>query len=266
LEFSLHGGSQDVRLTLEPNNDVIPEGAVVVYMDEDGAEERREPLLKSEYKVYKGNSWLRDDRGWTWAGWARIMVLRDGKEPLFEGAFSLNHDAHHILLRGNYMKTRNELDPVPQEDGDEVMVVFRDSDMETDFWVQGGVAAREAIGDDVMCPSDRLEFNALPGNAINKMITEAPRGVFGTLGLDKLLGGGQVGGLARRQSTVDSGIFGGSGNSAGVNLQSTIGSTDGCPQTRQVALMGMATDCTYTGDFPSEQSARANVINQINSA
>ncbi|WYZ35561.1 hypothetical protein EsH8_X_000208 [Colletotrichum jinshuiense] len=46
----------------------------------------------------------------------------------------------------------------------------------------------------------------------------------------------------------------------------TIGSTQGCPTTRRVALLGVATDCTYTSAFSSIQDARDNIISQINVA
>jgi hypothetical protein len=59
----------------------------------------------------------------------------------------------------------------------------------------------------------------------------------------------------------------GGGNSAGVNLVQSIGSTAGCPTSRKVALMGVATDCTYTQSFQSDTNkTRNNVIQQINSA
>ncbi|TKA64836.1 hypothetical protein B0A49_06778 [Cryomyces minteri] len=56
------------------------------------------------------------------------------------------------------------------------------------------------------------------------------------------------------------------GNSAGVNLVSSIGQTSGCPTTRKVALVGVATDCTYTASFNSSETARQNVITQMNTA
>ncbi|EHK98165.1 putative Disintegrin and metalloproteinase domain-containing protein B [Glarea lozoyensis 74030] len=56
------------------------------------------------------------------------------------------------------------------------------------------------------------------------------------------------------------------GNSAGVNLASTVGQTQGCPTTRKVALVGIATDCTYTAGFNSTESVRNNIISVINMA
>jgi hypothetical protein len=142
--------------------------------------------------------------------------------------------------------------------GDEFMIVYKDSDIVSPFTVQ-----RRSDGDDgIMCPSDRLDYNMNPENPVNKMILAKPgsSGVLGSLGIDSLMGGG-FGGLTRR--AID-GVT--SGHSAGSNLRTTIGSTDGCPNTRMVALMGVATDCTYTGDFASEAQAKENIIKQVNSA
>lgn len=265
LIFTLHDGEQDVKFTLEPNHDILSDNAQVEYMDANGVITRTEPIVRSEVKVFRGDSWLRDEQGWYHAGWARILVKTDGLNPLFEGAFTLRHDVHHIQLASSYMRTRHELDPKVDLTGDETMVVFRDSDVESGMNTQGLVGRGIAIDieEDFMCSSDRLGFNIQPSNAINMMITEMPKAGWGGFGLESLFRGG----LTRRQNVDGSNSFpGGSGNSAGVNLKSTIGNTDGCPTTRQVALMGVATDCTYTADFASPEAARANIINQINSA
>lgn len=264
LIFTLHDGEQDVKFSLEPNNDILSDSAQVEYMDENGVVTRTEPIIRRDVKIFRGDSWLRDEQGWYHAGWARIMVKRDGLDPLFEGAFTLNHDAHHIQLASSYMKTRHELDPKVDLRGNESMVVFRDSDVESGFRAQG----LEGRGIDIhpeddMCSSDRLDFNVQPSNAVNMMISEIPKAGWGNFGLEALFRGG----LTRRQNVdgTDS-FYGGSGNSAGVNLRSTIGNTDGCPTTRQVALMGVAADCTYTADFDNVEAARQNIITQINSA
>ncbi|KAL7268040.1 hypothetical protein RUND412_009348 [Rhizina undulata] len=262
LSFTLHNSAQDVKLSLEPNHEIIAEGAEVEYVNQFGEVTRRESIARSAYKVFKGFSWLRDKQGWYHAGWARVMVTKDGPEPMFDGAFSLNGDSHHIMSRQNYVKTRNALDPEISEVGDNIMVVFRDSDVAPVVTHQGLKGRGYGDNDGIMCPSDRLEFNSQLDHSVIKMITEPrQRSKFGTLGLEGFFSGG----LTKRQ-TLDSGSYGVSGNSAAVNLKSTIGSTLGCPTTRQVALMGVATDCTYTGDFDTAELARANVISQISSA
>lgn len=262
--FTLHDGEQDVKFTLEPNHDLLSEDSQVEYMDGNGVITRTELIVRSEVKVFRGDSWLKDEQGWYHAGWARILVKRDGSNPLFEGAFTLHHDAHHIQLASAYMKTRHHLDPKVDLTAEEPMVVFRDSDVGSGMNTQGLVGRGVDIDtEDLMCSSDRLGFNVQPDNAINMMISEMPKVGWGGFGLESLFRGG----LTRRQNVDGSSSSpGGSGNSAGVNLRSSIGNTDGCPTTRQVALIGVATDCTYTADFASPEAARANIINQINSA
>lgn len=50
------------------------------------------------------------------------------------------------------------------------------------------------------------------------------------------------------------------------SLIQTIGSTSGCPSTRAIALIGVATDCSYTAQFRSDQEIRRNVLTQVNTA
>lgn len=50
------------------------------------------------------------------------------------------------------------------------------------------------------------------------------------------------------------------------DITSVIGDTSGCPNTRQIALLGIATDCTYTAQFSSDDELRRHVVSQINAA
>lgn len=51
------------------------------------------------------------------------------------------------------------------------------------------------------------------------------------------------------------------------NLRATIGNTNGCPTEERVALLGIATDCTYTASFNgNEEAIRQNLISVVNSA
>lgn len=267
LKFTLHAGHQQVKFILEPNHEILPEEARVEYLDENGAISRTEPIYRHHYRVYRGTSWLRNEvrNEWFHAGWASIVVSQDGENPLFEGAFTLLHDAHHIQFLSTYTRTKHELDPVVDLHESRGMVVFRDSDViDRNFYRQGLVGRGYGTEDGVMCHSDKLDFNVQPEHLVNRMIMEPelPRGrIWGGIGLEDLF-------LKKRQN-VDGGdgFTGGSGNTAGVNLRSTIGSTDGCPTTRQVALIGVATDCTYTADFDNDDDkTRTNIITQINSA
>lgn len=181
------------------------------------------------------------------------MVRRDGIDPLFEGAFTIMHDHHHIQFRSNYMQTKHDLDPLVEYSDDEYMVIFRDSDIGQSLHNElkrSGAVERS-------CQADQLSFNMDPNHPIFSRMLKRDAGFWGAMPVGSLFG--------KRQIDTN-GIPTGGGNSAGVNLKSTIGNTAGCPTTRKVALIGVATDCSYTGSFNSTDSARHNVMTQINTA
>ena len=132
------------------------------------------------------------------------------------------------------------------------MVVYRDSDIGegSHSELKRGEAERS-------CSADLLEFNTRPDHPVYNRVLKRDEGFWGSMSINSILGKRQIDG---------GGDTGGSGNSAGVNLKSTIGSTSGCPGTRKVALVGIATDCGFTGSFSSEDDARQHVITQVNTA
>ncbi|KAK1772446.1 Metallo-peptidase family M12-domain-containing protein [Phialemonium atrogriseum] len=253
LTFHIHGRGQEVRLSVSPNHDVIAENAFVQYIDPDGSV-RSEPIDRSEHRVYRGDAFVRDEgrSEWTSAGWARITVHRDGASPVFEGAFRVHGDDHHIHTSADFRQTRVGGDPDVEDLPDESMVVWRDSDimgMDRDE-LKRNVAAGPS------CSSDVLRFNRDDEHPVYR----GPDGGFGTAETSSLRSM-SARSLFGRQIDGTTG-----GNGAGVNLVSTIGSTAGCPTTRKVALIGVATDCTYTAKFNSSASVRTHIIKQINLA
>ncbi|KAF2200503.1 hypothetical protein GQ43DRAFT_441505 [Delitschia confertaspora ATCC 74209] len=256
-----------IRLSLEPNHDIIQEGAVFSYLDKHGRVVKEVGIKREEYKVFKGVSWVKSKRrspdtpDWERVGWARITVMRDGVRPLFEGVFTVGHNHHHIQMGQSWRQTRHNLDPEidlgREGEGDEdVMVVWRDSDIKADE--EEGITELRRRNMDLACRSDELEFNTLPDHPVFAAMSkreEVEEKQFWSTPMSSLFG--------KRQ--LDNSPPGG-GNGAGVNLVQSIGSTAGCPSTRKVALVGVATDCSYTGSFNSTESARQNIINQMNSA
>jgi hypothetical protein len=249
VTFLLHDGDEKVRLTLEPNHDVLAEDAFVQYLNPDGSVRHEEPITRSDHRVFKGSAFTRDeDHGeWIKAGWARISVYRDGDSPVFEGAFRIHGTNHHVQTVTNYRRTQHHEDPVAEFADDEYMVVWRDADVLPNYQMQDEL--KRGL-DTSNCESDNLDFN----NELNHPILA---------GLDlrdnsRHLDGGAIFGRDD--------IGGSGGNGAGANLASTIGSTSGCPTSRKVALVGIATDCTYTAEFNSTESARSNIIQMVNSA
>ncbi|KAF2865316.1 Metallo-peptidase family M12-domain-containing protein [Massariosphaeria phaeospora] len=243
-----------IRLSLEPNHDIFVEGATIQYLRADGSLSRQEPIDRLQHKVYKGTAWLKRGNRWDKVGWARIDIRRDGMDPLFEGTFTVDHDHHHVQLSSHYQQTRHELDPDLETRPDEVMVVFRDSDTAADD--EHSELKKRSGG--LACGSDQLGFNKQDDHPV--YVSMRPRG-------DKLFSTPYSALLGKR--LID-GTPGG-GNGAGVNLVQTIGNTRGCPSTRKVALVGVATDCTYTRSFNTSSGdpkdlARDSIIGQMNKA
>ncbi|KAK2768442.1 hypothetical protein FQN54_000297 [Arachnomyces sp. PD_36] len=260
LTFNLHQKEQRLKFSLQPNDDIFAEDAQVQYLDVDGNVRKTESIDRRAHKVFKGSTYALSDRGnWDRVGWARITVRRDGSDPLFEGAFTVMHEQHHVRLRSNYMRTKHELDPHLEDTDDEYMVVFRDSD----FRQQPHIELKRSLSDSPACGSDALDFNAQPGDILYPQELKRS-GIWGAVSTDSLFG------FSKRQEFGD----GLGGNSGIDNLESTIGDTSGCPGTRKVALIGVVTDCTYTASFNSSDAAkekviddtRSNVIDVVNSA
>jgi hypothetical protein len=154
------------------------------------------------------------------------------------------------------MQTKHALDPKLEASDSEYMVVWRDSDVGDGFEKdnEGLMHAelKRSVSGQPSCSADGLSFNTQPGHPVYAAMMKREDSFWGSVSTRKLFG---------RQIDGQTG-----GNSAGVNLTTNIGSTAGCPSTRKVALVGVATDCTYTAVFNSTASARANVISILNSA
>lgn len=235
--FALKHQRQKIRLSLEPNHDIIGEDSYVEYLDVEGKIRHAERIPKSEHRVFKGTAWVEERDGWVRAGWARVYVKEDGPKPLFEGAFDVFGDQHHIQLRSNYMQTKRTFDFHPTAEAEETMLVYRDSDMSTNSKRDTSLST---------CPSDKLDFNTAATHPIfASSILDINRN-FNTSSAKRQLGPGGTGGYG--------------------NLANTIGSTAGCPTTARVALVGIATDCSYTSSFSSTQAVRENLISMVNTA
>ncbi|KAK3111220.1 hypothetical protein LTR53_013749 [Teratosphaeriaceae sp. CCFEE 6253] len=250
-----------VRLRLEPNHDILAEDATIAYLAPDGTISRKESIDRLGHKVFKGTAWIqRPSIGqdqWQNVGWARVTLNRDGQDPQFEGAFAVNHDHHHIQSTENYLRTRHRLDPEVEstQDGDDYMVLWRDSDILPPAAALKHQELRRSMLDEGVpsCQADGLSFNLQPDHPVYLDMSKRDTRTYGVMDFANLFSKRQIDGTT-------------AGNSAGVNLVSTIGNSAGCPTTRKVALVGVATDCTYTSSFNSTESARQNVISQMNTA
>lgn len=249
VAFDLSGTR--IRLSLEPNHDIFVEGAAVSYLGADGTITKKEPIDRLAHKVFKGTAWLKRGNRWDNVGWARISIRRDGLEPLFEGAFTVDHDHHHVQLSANYKKTKHDLDPDVDLRADEYMVVFLDSDIST----HPEHTELRKRSKDLGCQSDSLGFNVDLEHPVYSSMRPRGEDYFSS-----------ASSLIEKRQGIDNNNPQGGGNGAGVNLVQSIGSTVGCPTTRKVALVGVAADCNYRQDFPDKNATEQNIIQQINAA
>lgn len=254
LSFDLHDGLHRIKLALEPNLDILAEDASVQHLDNDGLVAHEERIDRFAHKVFKGTAHLQSSSGrWDPVGWARVYVKQDGPRPLFEGAFKVLRDYHHIELQSTYLQKRRAGDiDIPRRDT-EYMIVYRDSDMLRPAHPD---RKRSFLDESQLCNADKLGYNSYPNHPFFENTQLQSPAKWGAMSVDSLLG------LYKRQS--DTG--GVSGNTGGVNLASTINSTAGCPNTRKVALIGVATDCGFMSSFSSNQTAREWIINVVNTA
>lgn len=262
-EFDLTFNIRDdlyVKFSLEPNHNILADGAMISYLSPDGTVSRQESVNRLGHKVFKGTALIQrpsiGQNRWQSVGWARVTVDRDGQDPFFEGAFAVDHDHHHIQSSRNYLRTRNLQDPEIDElrDGQEYMVLWRDSDiLPSSAQLEHQELRRSALDGPPSCQADGLSFNLQPDHPVYLGFTKRTDSKYGVMDFSNL--------FSKRQIDSTTG-----GNSGGVNLVSTIGNSAGCPSTRKVALVGVATDCTYTSAFNSTESVRQNVISQMNTA
>ncbi|KAF3071210.1 Disintegrin and metalloproteinase domain-containing protein B [Daldinia childiae] len=247
LTFLLHDEKDKIRISLEPNLDVLSDSAVVRYLSPDGSV-TEEKIQRTDHKVFKGHAFVQHPHHSEWinSGWARITVYRDGPRPLFEGTFRVNGNHHHIQTSSNYRQTQHEDDPSADVADDEYMVVWRDSDIKSSYDIS---ELKRDLGEN-SCSSDMLNFNNEDEHPVHRGLDLRD---LSAVDANSLFGRDEIDGTT-------------TGNGAGVNLTQSIGSTQGCPTTRKIALVGIAADCTYTAQFPNKSDVRSHIVQQVSSA
>lgn len=243
VEFTIAKERQRIRLNLEPSRNVISRLTDVGHVGPDGTAGLSNALTgRGSPLLYKGDAFISDVEKQTWrkVGWARIMVratARNGRH-LLQGAFNLDGDYHHISLSSNLGRRQFSLDGTLPETDSPYMVVWRESDtVEQD----GGISQR-SLSNASLCGTQSLDRRSpsldLDGRDRKR---DMPRYGF----LERV----------RRQNGIGQ-----------IDPVDVIGSTSGCPSTRRVAMIGVATDCSYTAEFDSLEDARENIISQVNIA
>ncbi|KAI8982146.1 Metallo-peptidase family M12B Reprolysin-like-domain-containing protein [Mycotypha africana] len=259
LRLTLTAFNTTVYLHLIPNLDLFHSNAVIHQQG------RSVKIKPSDYRVYRGyviedfyseHWWLsglpeEDIIGQPGVlGWARIVIRNDIKHdldyPLFEGAFSINGDIHHIKLRNNYHLTKRSDDAdLSTEGAQQHLVIYRDSDTvtkENKYYNRSIIP--HLTGE---CGFDRLSQHH---QQLQRQILDPFKiPSFSTTSFSK-------------NSVVDS-IFDIPTTPKVPSLAKRAPA--GCPTTKKILYMGAAADCTYTKHYGTTDNARMQIINDWNS-
>ncbi|KAJ4174820.1 hypothetical protein NW754_005243 [Fusarium falciforme] len=241
VEFTISKEQQRIQLNLQPSRNVISRLTDVRHVGPDGASGLSNTLIgRDSPLLYKGDAFISDVEKQTWrkVGWARIMVRSRNGRYLLEGVFNLDGDYHHISPSSNLRNKQFKLDgKLPATDAP-YMVVWKESDnVEHD----GGIFQR-SLSNASICGTQSLDRRSFSLDLDDRdQKRDTPRYGF----VERV----------RRQNGIGQ-----------IDPVDVIGQTSGCPSTRRVAMIGVATDCSYTAEFDSLEDARENIISQINIA
>ncbi|KAL3479080.1 Metallo-peptidase family M12-domain-containing protein [Aspergillus californicus] len=259
ITFTIQDRERRIKLELEPNHDILAHDASIQYLDADGKIHTEVPIPRHQHKVFKGRTLVGRGTGkgmWEPAGWARIYIIQDGPQPLFEGVFNINGDNHHVELQSNYLRKKRPQDVDIQREEQDYMVFYRDSDMTRGDDIPVHTDLKRSLSTPgSTCQADKLGFNSDPDHPVLHSFARERRS-WASMPINELFG------LTKRQSDIGNV----SGNGGGFNLETTIGDTSGCPNNREVALIGIATDCSFWEQFNGTESAQQSVVTMVNSA
>ena len=200
FRLTLAAFDQAFHLHLRPNDHLIHPAARINYFTygPDGLSvlSHSEPLLRESVKAYWGEvmpahlsaARMREDtvglrhrpEGLE-LGWARIMVhhqgdVEKGMPPIFEGAFSVNGVAHHIMTKENYLRSKLPLDPdisIPLDNPESNLVIWRDSDVIRPQELATGFSTdSDAHSQPHTCGVERFPYNTDP--LVNPALRKRP--------------------------------------------------------------------------------------------
>ncbi|KAF8577548.1 hypothetical protein K439DRAFT_1655063 [Ramaria rubella] len=288
FRLTLSAFDQPFHLHLHPNPHLLHSSARINYYKNgpngQATLDYSKPLLQDSVKAYWGDvihpditlDRMREDTvgGLLKSdnkplGWARIIVHHQGDvgagvPPVFEGAFSVNGDIHHVMTKESYMRAKHILDPRPSKPVDDTspLVIFRESDIMSHHEASGLFSYMlENIPipdpDTSTCSHDHLPWNTdFLLNPTLKRPTQPnwyEKYGFYTPTFD------DNSSIWNKRDDV----AGGTGSS---NFQGTIGQSAGCPIEEKIVYMGVAADCVYVQQKGSQQNATTSILNDWNMA
>ncbi|PYH76287.1 zincin [Aspergillus uvarum CBS 121591] len=207
----------EVRLQLEPNRAIISKDAHIHYLDGSGRPKEVDSFADHQGRVFYGDAWVSStNSSWHPAGRARVYLIRDGDNPLFEGT---------VNLFSRYY----ELKAVTAVDGSNNTSITHVE-----------ITAPDGVLD---------QLRDLPTRTVQDSRT------FRDVTVSAAAGVVTHGRVSSRQYMENFD-----------EVLQHIGSTAGCPTSRRIALIGLATDCTFRDTFGSSEEMRRGLIGMVNAA
>lgn len=297
--------NQTFHLHLEPNDHLLHSEATMTVIGQDGLETISR-LVPEEHKVYRGvvlshdysdqrfkedisgvDRHFIDPRASGVLGWARVIVHDNN---LFEGAFTVGMDTYHVRTVNNYLRTKQEADPLVPHPHDRHpdyasshMIVFRDSDtashqMLSNLQTRSLTAAAAENATSSECMSEKLDYNVDTHHPVHMMRYAQANERLHAL---------QTSQLSKRHDSLRSGFsldaghglntfssslekrqdsLGSTGGPSNGDFASQIGNFTGCPKQQMINFMGVAADCTYVQKYGDANATRVQILNDWNMA
>ncbi|KAM0215361.1 hypothetical protein ACHAQD_002639 [Fusarium lateritium] len=239
VEFEVPYENQRITLNLQPSRNILSRLTTIDHVKSSPENDVIADLRSQPPLLYRGVAFVNDveKESQRRVGWARVMVRYRKGRHIIEGTFTNDGAYHHISLDSNYRQTRPQSSEQHSE-GSQKMVVWRESHDDSN-----GIIAQRSSPQASTCAAQRFDDRR----------RHFPSERFGREEKDEAYD--RTSRITRRQNP--NGWF---------DPADYIGSTDGCPSSRRVALIGIAADCSYTAEFDSMQDARDNIISQVNTA
>lgn len=277
--------TQQFKLVLEPNYDLTNTSTNVFTLDENGNMIPHPDFTDDRMRVFKGRAYrqvatLVPSTGkiiynYKHVGWARIVVHNDSDFPKIEGAWKVDDEegmgippAIYHINRGETFRalSRTSAPEIAEHEeqlilgiGHEMahndLVVWRDADMHPTVYKNFDLLEDDVSYSSLIRRAHKLVLDA--PSICNKYDESSPCYDSELFNLNQQL-------LFKRSGSSND--TGDSGFSSGTNLASTIGDTSGCPDRRQIALIGLAGDCNFLQTFNGTSAAREYLIDMANTA
>ncbi|KAF5667269.1 ADAM protease [Fusarium heterosporum] len=239
VEFEVTHERQRITLNLQPSKNVLSRLTSIEHVRSALKNDIFTELKSQSPLLYKGVAFVNDieKEAQRRVGWARVMVRHRQGRHIIEGTFTNDGTYHHITLDSNYRQARQQ-DTGPHTEGPQRLIVWKESNKDTP-----GIITQRSLPEAPICAAQKFDDQRRhsPGQSLqDETENESHHPLLGH---------------TRRQGAND-----------WFDVTDYIGSREGCPTSRRVALIGIAADCSYTAEFGSVQDARDNIISQVNIA